>query len=170
MLRKIFIANRGEIAVRIIRTCAEMGIRSVAIYSEADRFALHVKKADESYCIGSEAMACYLNIHALVDLALATGCDAVHPGYGFLSENAQFARACKERGLVFIGPEADVIYRMGDKTEARKAMIAAGIPVTPGSEGNLHSVEEALKVAAQIGYPIMLKATSGGGGRGIRRC
>ncbi|MDP1664212.1 MAG: acetyl-CoA carboxylase biotin carboxylase subunit [Methylobacter sp.] len=170
MLRKILIANRGEIAVRIIRACAEMGIRSVAIYSDADRFALHVKKADESYCIGSEPLAGYLNVYGLVDLAAATGCDAIHPGYGFLSENAQFARVCKERGIIFIGPDADVIHRMGDKTEARKAMIAAGIPVTPGSDGNLDSVEHALAVAETIGYPIMLKATSGGGGRGIRRC
>ncbi|NOT83469.1 MAG: acetyl-CoA carboxylase biotin carboxylase subunit [Methylococcaceae bacterium] len=170
MLRKVLIANRGEIAVRIIRACAEMGIRSVAIYSEADRFALHVKKADESYCIGSEPMAGYLNVYALVDLAAATGCDAVHPGYGFLSENAGFAKACQERGIIFIGPSAEVISRMGDKTEARKAMIAAGIPVTPGTEGNLSSVEEALQVAEKIGFPVMLKATSGGGGRGIRRC
>ncbi|WP_446809639.1 acetyl-CoA carboxylase biotin carboxylase subunit [Methylomonas sp. 2BW1-5-20] len=170
MLRKILIANRGEIAVRIIRACAEMGIRSAAIYSEADRFALHVKKADESHYIGSEPLAGYLNIYSLVDLALRTGCDAIHPGYGFLSENAQFARACQERGLVFIGPSAEVIQRMGDKTEARSAMIAAGLPVTPGSDGNLDSVEHALQVAEQIGYPIMLKATSGGGGRGIRRC
>jgi pyruvate carboxylase subunit A len=170
MLRKILIANRGEIAVRIIRACAEMGIRSVAIYSDADRFALHVKKADESYCIGSEPVAGYLNVYGIVDLAAATGCDAIHPGYGFLSENAQFARACKERGLIFIGPDADVIHRMGDKTEARKAMIAAGIPVTPGSDGNVDSVGQALAVAEKIGYPVMLKATSGGGGRGIRRC
>lgn len=170
MLRKILIANRGEIAVRIIRACAEMGIRSVAIYSEADRFALHVKKADESYCIGREPLAGYLNVYALVDLAVATSCDAIHPGYGFLSENAEFARVCQERGIVFIGPKADVIHRMGDKTEARKAMIAAGIPVTPGTEGNLAGVDEALAVAEKIGYPIMLKATSGGGGRGIRRC
>jgi len=170
MLRKILIANRGEIAVRIIRACAEMGIRSAAIYSEPDRFALHVKKADESYCIGSEPLAGYLNIYGLVNLAATTGCDAIHPGYGFLSENAQFARACKERGIIFIGPEADVIHRMGDKTQARKAMIAAGIPVTPGTEGNLESVEEALSIAEKIGYPVMLKATSGGGGRGIRRC
>jgi pyruvate carboxylase subunit A len=170
MLRKILIANRGEIAVRIIRACAEMGIRSVAIYSEADRFALHVKKADESYCIGSEPVAGYLNIYGLVNLAAATGCDAIHPGYGFLSENAQFAKACADRGLVFIGPAAEVIERMGDKTEARKAMIAAGLPVTPGSAGNLDTVDEALEVAESIGYPVMLKATSGGGGRGIRRC
>jgi len=170
MLRKILIANRGEIAVRIIRACAEMGIRSVAIYSEADRFALHVKKAEESYCIGSEPLAGYLNVYGLVNLAATTGCDAIHPGYGFLAENAQFARACKERGIVFIGPEADVIHRMGDKTEARKAMIAAGIPVTPGTEGNLKNIEEALSSAELCGYPVMLKATSGGGGRGIRRC
>jgi len=170
MLRKILIANRGEIAVRIIRACAEMGIRSVAIYTEADRFALHVKKADESYCIGSEPVAGYLNIYNLVNLAVSTNCDAIHPGYGFLSENAQFARACKERGIVFIGPDAEVIWRMGDKTEARKTMIAAGIPVTPGTEGNLSGIEEALAQAGKIGYPVMLKATSGGGGRGIRRC
>jgi pyruvate carboxylase subunit A len=170
MLRKILIANRGEIAVRVIRACAEMGIRSVAIYSEADRFGLHVKKADEAYCIGSEPLAGYLNVYALVDLAAATGCDAIHPGYGFLSENAQFANVCKERGIVFIGPDAQVIARMGDKTQARQAMIDAGIPVTPGTEGNLESVEQALEIAKKIGYPIMLKATSGGGGRGIRRC
>jgi len=170
MLRKILIANRGEIAVRIIRACAEMGIRSAAIYTEADRFALHVKKADESYCIGSEPVAGYLNVYNLVNLAVSTGCDAIHPGYGFLSENAQFARACKERGIVFIGPSAEVIRRMGDKTEARKTMIGAGIPVTPGTDGNLASVDEALAAAETIGYPVMLKATSGGGGRGIRRC
>jgi pyruvate carboxylase subunit A len=170
MLRKILIANRGEIAVRIIRACAEMGIRSVAIYSEADRFALHVKKADESYCIGSEPLAGYLNVYGLVNLAATTGCDAIHPGYGFLSENAQFARACKERGIIFIGPDEQVIRRMGDKTEARTAMKAAGIPVTPGTDGNLDNIEQALAAAAQLGYPVMLKATSGGGGRGIRRC
>ncbi|NOT12107.1 MAG: acetyl-CoA carboxylase biotin carboxylase subunit [Methylococcaceae bacterium] len=170
MLRKILVANRGEIAVRIIRACAEMGIRSVAIYSEADRFALHVKKADESYCIGSEPLAGYLNIYGLVNLAATTGCDAIHPGYGFLSENAQFAKACQERGIIFIGPDEQVIRRMGDKTEARTAMKAAGIPVTPGSDGNLDNIEQALAAAEQIGYPVMLKATSGGGGRGIRRC
>ncbi|MGZ8928586.1 MAG: acetyl-CoA carboxylase biotin carboxylase subunit, partial [Methylobacter sp.] len=131
---------------------------------------LHVKKADESYCIGSEPLAGYLNVYGLVNLAATTGCDAIHPGYGFLSENAPFARACKERGLIFVGPNEDVIRRMGDKTEARKAMIAAGIPVTPGTEENLENVEEALTIAEKIGYPVMLKATSGGGGRGIRRC
>ncbi len=170
MLRKILIANRGEIAVRIIRACAEMGIRSVAIFSEADRYSLHVKKADESYCIGSEPLNGYLNVYNLVDLAISRGCDGIHPGYGFLSENPSFAKVCRERGIVFIGPDAEVIQKMGDKTEARKSMTAAGLPVTPGSDGNLENIEEALEVAKEVGYPIMLKATSGGGGRGIRRC
>jgi pyruvate carboxylase subunit A len=170
MLRKILIANRGEIAVRIIRACAEMGIRSVAVFSEADRYSLHVKKADESYCLGDDPLAGYLNVHRIASLAAATGCDAVHPGYGFLSENPELAEACEKRALVFIGPNAEVIQRMGDKTAARKAMQAAGLPVTPGSAGNLANLDEALEVAEQIGYPIMLKATSGGGGRGIRRC
>ncbi len=170
MLRKILIANRGEIAVRIIRACAEMGIRSVAIYADADRYSLHVKKADEAYSLGPDPVVGYLNSHRIVNLALQTGCDAIHPGYGFLSENAEFAAACERRGVTFIGPTAEVIRRMGDKTEARKAMIAAGVPVTPGSEGNLGDLDEALQVAKRIGYPVMLKATSGGGGRGIRRC
>jgi pyruvate carboxylase subunit A len=170
MFNKLLIANRGEIAVRIIRACAEMGIRSVAIYTEADRYALHVKRADESYCIGDDPIAGYLDPHKIVNVAAETGCDAIHPGYGFLSENANFARVCTARGLTFIGPGADVIWRMGDKTEARKAMIAAGVPVTPGSDGNLADLAEALAVANRIGYPVMLKATSGGGGRGIRRC
>jgi len=170
MLRKILIANRGEIAVRIIRACAEMGIRSVAIYSQADRHALHVKKADEAYSIGADPLAGYLNAHRIVNLAAETGCDAIHPGYGFLSENAAFAEVCRQRGLCFIGPSAEIIRRMGDKTEARTAMQRAGIPVTPGSDGNLASLEEALEMAEHLGYPVMLKATSGGGGRGIRRC
>ncbi|TCT22788.1 acetyl-CoA carboxylase biotin carboxylase subunit [Thiobaca trueperi] len=170
MLRKILIANRGEIAVRVIRACAEMGIRSAAIYAEADRHSLHVKKADEAYSLGSDPLAGYLNIHNIVNLALATGCDAVHPGYGFLSENPELARACVRRGLTFIGPTAEVIARMGDKTEARLAMQKAGVPVTPGSAGNLENLDEALRVADELGYPVMLKATSGGGGRGIRRC
>jgi pyruvate carboxylase subunit A len=170
MLRKILIANRGEIAVRVIRACAEMGIRSAAIYSDADRHSLHVKKADEAYCLGSDPLAGYLNVHNIVNLAVATGCDAVHPGYGFLSENPELAHACVRRGLTFIGPTAEVIARMGDKTEARMAMQKAGVPVTPGSPGNLESLEAALACAEEIGYPVMLKATSGGGGRGIRRC
>ncbi|MFO7704974.1 MAG: acetyl-CoA carboxylase biotin carboxylase subunit [Halopseudomonas sp.] len=170
MIKKILIANRGEIAVRIVRACAEMGIRSVAIYSEADRFALHVKRADESYCLGSEPLAGYLNARQLVNLAVQTGCDALHPGYGFLSENAELADICVERGIKFIGPSGDVIRRMGDKTEARRSMIRAGVPVTPGTEGNLADLADALREAERVGYPIMLKATSGGGGRGIRRC
>jgi pyruvate carboxylase subunit A len=170
VLRKILIANRGEIAVRIIRACAEMGIRSVAIYTDADRYSLHVKKADEAYSLGPDPVAGYLNIHRIVNLALQTGCDAIHPGYGFLSEDAEFAAACERRGVTFIGPTAEVIRRMGDKTEARNAMKAAGLPVTPGSEGNLECVEEAVRLAEELGYPVMLKATSGGGGRGIRRC
>ncbi len=170
MIRKILIANRGEIAVRIVRACAELGITSVVIYTEADRHALHVKKADEAYHIGPDSIAGYLNIHRIVNLAVATACDAIHPGYGFLSENADFARACEERGILFIGPTAEVIARMGDKTQARQAMMEAGIPVVPGSEGNLADVDEALALAEAIGYPVMVKATSGGGGRGIRRC
>ncbi|MEW7987384.1 MAG: acetyl-CoA carboxylase biotin carboxylase subunit [Candidatus Thiodiazotropha sp.] len=170
MIRKILIANRGEIAVRIMRACADMGIRSVAIYSEADRFSLHVKKADEAFSLGSDPLAGYLNVHRIVNLAASTGCDAIHPGYGFLSENPELAAACARRGITFIGPSADVIKRMGDKTEARDAMKAAGLPVTPGSDGNLENIEEALELAQELGYPVMLKATSGGGGRGIRRC
>ena len=170
MIRKILIANRGEIAVRIIRACAEMGIRSVAIYSEADRFSLHVKKADEAFSLGHDPLAGYLNVHRIVNLAVSTGCDAIHPGYGFLSENPELAAACERRGITFIGPTAEVISRMGDKTEARDAMKAAGLPVTPGSDGNLESIDEALELADKLGYPVMLKATSGGGGRGIRRC
>ena len=170
MIKKILIANRGEIAVRVIRACAEMGITSVAIYTDADRHGLHVKKADEAYYIGPDSQAGYLNVHRLVNLARAAGCDAVHPGYGFLSENPQLAASCAQHGIRFIGPSSEVIRRMGDKIEARRTMIAAGVPVVPGSEGNLASVEEALALAEQFGYPVMLKATTGGGGRGIRRC
>ena len=169
-LKKILIANRGEIAVRIIRACAEMGIRSVAIYTEPDRYALHVKRADEAHSVGTDPLAGYLNPHHIVNVAVETGCDALHPGYGFLSENRELAEICAQRGITFIGPSAEVIWRMGDKTEARKAMIKAGVPVTPGTEGNLADLDEARREAARIGYPVMLKATSGGGGRGIRRC
>ena len=170
MIKKILIANRGEIAVRIVRACAEMGIKSVAIYTDADRHSLHVKKADEAYNLGPETVAGYLNAHRIVNLAVQTGCDALHPGYGFLSENPQLAEICERRGIKFIGPPANIIRSMGDKIEARTAMIKAGIPVTPGSEGNVESLEAAVSCASGIGYPIMLKATSGGGGRGIRRC
>jgi pyruvate carboxylase subunit A len=170
MIKKILVANRGEIAVRIIRACRELGIRSVAIYTDADRHALHVKKADESYNIGSDPVVGYLNAHNIVNLAVASGCDALHPGYGFLSENPVLAEICGRRGIKFIGPSPEVIRQMGDKILARQAMIKAGIPVTPGSDHNLESVEEARIMANDIGYPVMLKATNGGGGRGIRRC
>ncbi len=170
MIKKILIANRGEIAVRIIRACAEAGITSAAIYADADSHALHVKKADEAYNIGPESLAGYLNAHRIVNLAIATGCDAVHPGYGFLSENPLLAEICALRNIRFIGPNATVIRQMGDKVAARHAMQAAGIPVVPGSDGNLANLDEAVILAANIGYPVMLKATSGGGGRGIRRC
>jgi len=170
LIKKILVANRGEIAVRIVRACAEMGIKSVAIYTDADRHALHVKKADEAYNVGPDPVGGYLNAHRIVNLAVATGCDALHPGYGFLSENPQLTEVCARRGITYIGPTVDAIRRMGDKTAAREAMIAAGVPVVPGSEGNLKNVAEAVKIAKKIGYPVMLKATSGGGGRGIRRC
>jgi pyruvate carboxylase subunit A len=147
-----------------------MGIKSVAIYTDADRHALHVKKADEAYSVGPDPVGGYLNAHRIVNMAVATGCDALHPGYGFLSENPQLAEVCAARGIIFIGPSPEAIKRMGDKTLARAAMIQAGVPVVPGSEGNLKNVAEAVKLAKKIGYPVMLKATSGGGGRGIRRC
>jgi pyruvate carboxylase subunit A len=170
VIRKILISNRGEIAVRIVRACKELGIKSVAIYTDADRNALHVKKADEAYNIGSDPVVGYLNAHNIVNLAVASGCDALHPGYGFLSENPVLADVCARRGIKFIGPSPKVIRQMGDKIQARQAMIKAGIPVVPGSDHNLGSVEEARDLANGIGYPVMLKATNGGGGRGIRRC
>ncbi len=170
LIRKILIANRGEIAVRIVRACQEAGIESVAIYAEPDRHALHVKKASEAFSVGHDPLAGYLNAHRIVNLAVSTGCDALHPGYGFLSENPELARICERRGIRFIGPSADVIRRMGNKIEARRLMQAAGVPVVPGSDENLRDVEEAVALARDIGYPVMLKATSGGGGRGIRRC
>ncbi|HLD13537.1 MAG TPA: acetyl-CoA carboxylase biotin carboxylase subunit [Burkholderiales bacterium] len=170
MIKKILVANRGEIAVRVVRACAEMGITSAAIYTDADRHALHVKKADEAYSVGPDPVGGYLNAHRIVNLAVASGCDALHPGYGFLSENPQLAEICARRDITFIGPSPDAIRRMGDKTLAREAMIQAGVPVVPGSDGNLKNVAEAVKLAKKIGYPVMLKATSGGGGRGIRRC
>ena len=170
MIKKLLIANRGEIAVRIVRACAEMGIKSVAVYAEADRYALHVKKADEAYSLGPDTVAGYLNAHHLVNIAVAAGCDAVHPGYGFLSENPELAETCKRRGIYFVGPEAETIRKLGDKTIARQTMSAAGIPVTPGSNDNVADLNDAKNIASDIGYPVMLKATSGGGGRGIRRC
>lgn len=170
MIRKILVANRGEIAVRIVRACAELGIESVAVYTDADRHALHVKKASEAYNLGPDPVGGYLNAHRIASVAQSAGCDAVHPGYGFLSENPELAEICARRGLIFIGPSAGVIRKMGDKTLAREAAIAAGLPVIPGSDGNVPDLEGAVAAARSIGYPVMLKATSGGGGRGIRRC
>jgi pyruvate carboxylase subunit A len=170
LIKKLLISNRGEIAVRIIRARAELGITSVAIYTDVDRHALHVKKADEAYNIGADPLASYLNVRRIVALARATGCDALHPGYGFLSENPRLAEYCQRHRICFVGPPAHVIRRLGDKIEARQAMQAAGIPIISGSNTNLEGLDNALILAEQIGYPVMLKATAGGGGRGIRRC
>ena len=147
-----------------------MGITSVAIYTDADRYALHVKKADESYFIGNDPLSGYLNDHRIVNVAVTARCDGIHPGYGFLSENPQLAEICKRRDVKFIGPDHQVIKKMGDKIQARQAMIEAGVPVIPGSDGNIKDLDEARNIAGKIGYPVMLKATNGGGGRGIRRC
>lgn len=171
MLKRILIANRGEIALRILRSCREAGIETVAVCSEADREALHVQMAEQSVCVGpARAADSYLNQSALLSAALAAGCDGIHPGYGFLSENADFADACAREGLTFIGPPGDVIRRAGSKSAARTLMREAGVPVTPGSRGPVRSAEEALAEAERVGYPVMLKASAGGGGRGIRRC
>src|ERR1700735_1091842 len=169
MFRKILIANRGEIALRVICACKDLGIRTVAVYSEADRHSLHTRFADEAICIGpAKSSRSYLDIPAVISAAEVTNAEAVHPGYGFLSENADFAEVCETSGLRFIGPRPDVIRRMGLKQVARAVMEEAGVPILPGSKGILSGVEEALELAEQIGYPVMLKASAGGGGRGMR--
>jgi acetyl-CoA carboxylase, biotin carboxylase subunit len=169
MFKKILIANRGEIAVRVIRACHEMGIAAVAVYSDVDRASLHVRKADEAYPIGAPAASeSYLNIPKIIDVAARSGADAIHPGYGFLSENAKFARACADAGVKFIGPTAAAMDAMGSKTRARQAMERAGVPFVPGTSRGLESLEQAEQVAACIGYPVMLKAAAGGGGKGMR--
>lgn len=169
MIRKVLIANRGEIAVRIMRSCREMGIRTVAVFSEADRTSRHVMYADEAYLIGPAiATNSYLNIEKIIEVAKASRADAIHPGYGFLSENATFARRCQEEGIIFIGPRPETIEMMGDKIEARKCMEKAGVPIVPGTEEPLQSVEEAIQLCNRIGYPVMLKASMGGGGKGMR--
>lgn len=169
MIEKVLVANRGEIAVRIIRACREMGIETVAIYSTADKDALHVELADEAVCIGSPLPKnSYLNIENIISAAVLTGCDALHPGFGFLSENAKFAEICTNCGIKFIGPSSKMITLMGDKAKAREMMIEADVPVVPGSESKLENVEEAKELAEKIGYPVMLKASAGGGGRGMR--
>src|SRR5438876_4763610 len=168
MFKKILIANRGEIAVRVIRACREMGIASAAVYSEVDRASLHVRKADEAYANGpAAASASYLNIEKILAVAKKCGAEAIHPGYGFLSENAQFAEACAAVGVKFIGPSAAAMRLMGSKTSARRAVEAAKVPMVPGSLRGL-SLAEAGKIAAEIGYPVMLKAAAGGGGKGMR--
>ncbi|MBJ8326104.1 acetyl-CoA carboxylase biotin carboxylase subunit [Streptococcus pacificus] len=170
MFHKILIANRGEIAVRIIRAARELGIATVAVYSEADKTALHTLLADESICIGpAKSTDSYLNMNSVLSAAIVTGAQAIHPGFGFLSENPKFVTMCEEMNITFIGPSALVMNKMGDKINARKEMIAAGVPVIPGSEGEILSAEEALNEADRIGYPVMLKASAGGGGKGIRK-
>lgn len=169
MLRKVLIANRGEIAVRVIRACREMGIRTVAIYSEADKNALHTTLADEAICIGPAPSAkSYLNIKAILEAACLTGADSIHPGFGFLSENANFAKICEEMGIKFIGPSYKLIELLGNKSKAKETMKKAGVPVVPGSEGLLANKKQAIELADRIKYPVMLKASAGGGGRGIR--
>jgi acetyl-CoA carboxylase biotin carboxylase subunit len=169
MFRKILIANRGEIAVTIIRACREMGIQTVAVCSEADRDALHAQLADECLCIGPAASKdSYLNAQAILTAATITGSEAIHPGFGFLSENAAFSRMCAKCGIKFIGPSAEVIEKMGDKATARQTAVAAGVPVIPGTQGIVPTLADALRAAGEIGYPVMIKATAGGGGRGMR--
>ena len=170
MFHKILIANRGEIAVRIIRACRELGVATVAVFSEADRTALHAQLADEAICIGPANTAdSYLNIKAILAACEVTGADALHPGFGFLSENAAFARMCEKCGVAFIGPPASSMEQMGDKSMAKATMKAAGVPVIPGSDGEVPSLSDARRIAEEIGYPVMVKASAGGGGRGIRR-
>jgi acetyl-CoA carboxylase biotin carboxylase subunit len=169
MFKKIHIANRGEIAVRVIRACHEMGIAAIAVYSDVDRASLHVRKADEAYPIGAPvAYESYLNIRKILDVAVRSGADAIHPGYGFLSENAEFARACADAGIKFIGPTAAAMEAMGSKTKARQAMERVGVPIVPGTSRGLESLAQAEEVAGRIGYPVMLKAAAGGGGKGMR--
>ena len=169
MFRKILIANRGEIALRVIRTCKEMGIKTVAVYSTADAESLHVKFADEAVCIGPPPSTdSYLKMSNIIAAAEITNADAIHPGYGFLSENAKFSKLCEEHEIKFIGATAEMINQMGDKASAKATMIAADVPCIPGSEGILDSYEEAEKIAAEMGFPVMLKATAGGGGKGMR--
>lgn len=170
MFRKILIANRGEIAVRIIRAARELGIATVAVYSTADMEALHTLLADEAICIGpAKSTDSYLNMNAILSAAVLTESEAIHPGFGFLSENSKFSTMCEEVGIKFIGPSGAVMDMMGDKINARAQMIAAGVPVIPGSDGEVHTAEEALEIAERIGYPVMLKASAGGGGKGIRK-
>ena len=168
-MNKILIANRGEIAVRIIRACKEMNIKTVAVYSEADKNALHTRLADEAICIGpATSNKSYLNIKNIIEAAYITGSDSIHPGFGFLSENSQFAKICEESNIKFIGPKSEVIDLLGNKSNAKEMMKKAGVPVIPGSNGSIKGLKEAIEVSEQIGYPVMIKAAAGGGGKGIR--
>ena len=169
MIKKVLIANRGEIAVRIIRACREMGIETVAVYSEADKEALHTQLADEAICIGpASSSESYLNMEQIISATIVSGADAIHPGFGFLSENSRFAELCEQCNITFIGPSAEIINRMGNKSEARKTMIEAGVPVVPGSKEAVYTAEDGLAMAKEIGFPVMIKASSGGGGKGMR--
>ncbi len=169
MFKKILIANRGEIALRIIRTCKELGIKTVAVYSEADRDSLHAVFADEAVCIGpAKSSDSYLKIPSILSAAMITGADAIHPGYGFLAENAEFSEICSDSNIKFIGPSPDSIRKMGDKSFAKDTMRKVGVPVVPGSDGIIKSIDEAKKIASEVGYPVMLKASAGGGGKGMR--
>jgi acetyl-CoA carboxylase, biotin carboxylase subunit len=169
MIKKLLIANRGEIAIRIIRTCKEMGIKTVAVYSRADAESLHVQLADEAVCIGApRAVDSYLNMNNIIQAACSTGCDAIHPGFGFLSENPDFARLVEQCGLIFVGPSADIIEKLGNKSTAKRIMKEAGVPVVPGSKDVVETVEEGLERAKEITYPLIIKASAGGGGRGMR--
>ena len=169
MIEKILIANRGEIAVRVIRACREMGIRTVAVYSEADKDALHTQLADEAVCIGPAPSAeSYLNMQNIISATLVSGADAIHPGFGFLSENSKFAELCEQCKITYIGPDSKVISALGNKSVARNTMVEAGVPVIPGSKEPVYTVEEGEKIAGEIGYPIIVKAALGGGGKGMR--
>ena len=169
MFQKILIANRGEIAVRIIRACRELGIKTVAVYSEADREALHTQLADEAICIGpASSLESYLNMERILSATIAAKADAIHPGFGFLSENSKFVEMCQKCNITFIGPSAEVINRMGNKSEARATMMKAGVPVVPGTKEPVYTAEEGKRIAGEIGYPVMIKASSGGGGKGMR--
>jgi len=169
MINKILIANRGEIAVRVIRACREMGIKTVAVYSTADKDALHTQLADEAVCIGpADSAGSYLNMERILSATILTKADAIHPGFGFLSENSKFAAMCKKCNIIFIGPDAEIIEKLGNKSEARKTMINAGVPVTPGTTEPVYDADKGLKIADKMGYPVMIKASSGGGGRGMR--
>lgn len=169
MFKKLLIANRGEIAVRIIQSCKELNIKTVAIYSKEDKYSQHVELADEAYCIGSESLQqCYLDMFSIINTAIISKCDAVHPGYGFLSENAKFAELCENHNITFIGPSSDIISKMGQKDEAKNIMKKNGVPIVPGSIGIIETIEEAEMIASEIGYPLIIKASAGGGGKGIK--